>query len=86
MNNDKNLKPIRITDPTAIKLVHENAPKQRRSLANCAATAIVSVLGKKSQRDNPPGPDFLAKCVCKDKGSEDGSSSENNEQRLQKTA
>ncbi|MGD0077211.1 MAG: hypothetical protein ABSB91_01135 [Sedimentisphaerales bacterium] len=69
--NDKNLKPIRITDPTAIKLVHESAPKQNRSLANCAATAIVESLNKKR---NPGQPSFLDGVIVK--GSEAGESSE----------
>ncbi len=45
MDTKKELKPIRVTDEIAVKLVHENAPKQRRSLANCAAAAIITALG-----------------------------------------
>jgi hypothetical protein len=43
--DDKSLRAIRLTDRTAIKLVREHAPKQHRSLANCAAAAIVAALG-----------------------------------------
>jgi hypothetical protein len=37
-------KSIKITDAMAVKLVCEHAPRQRRSLANCAAAAIIAAL------------------------------------------
>jgi hypothetical protein len=63
MGNEKILKPIRVTDPIAIKLIHECAPKQNRSFANCAATAIVESLNKKR---NPGQPSFLDNVIVKD--------------------
>jgi hypothetical protein len=65
MSNVKTLKPIRITDPVAIKLVHEYAPKQRRSLANCAAAAVVTALNKRNKQ-NPGQPSFLGDVIVKD--------------------
>jgi hypothetical protein len=67
MGNEKTLKPIRVTDPIAIKLVHECAPKQNRSLANCAATAIVASLSKKpGGKQNSGQPSFLDSVIVKD--------------------
>jgi hypothetical protein len=45
-------KSIRVTDKTAIRLVQEHAPKQRRSLANCAAAAIIEALGDLNSNKN----------------------------------
>ena len=61
MSNEK-LKPIHITNRTALKLVNEFAPKQNRSLANCAAAAIIEALGKKR---NPGQPAFLDNVIVK---------------------
>lgn len=44
MDTKKELKPIRVNDAEAIRLVRENAPKQRRSLSSCAAIAIITAL------------------------------------------
>jgi hypothetical protein len=46
MDTKKELKSIRVNDPEAIRLVRENAPKQRRSLSACASVAIITVLGR----------------------------------------
>jgi hypothetical protein len=74
--SDKKLKPVHITNQTALKLIHECAPKQNRSLANCAATAIVESLGQKRNKQNPGQPAFLDQVVCKDSSGEGGVSSE----------
>jgi hypothetical protein len=67
MENEKKFKPIRITDPIAIKFIHEQAPKQRRSLANCAAIAVISALGKRNKQ-NPGEPSFLGNVIVKNQG------------------
>jgi hypothetical protein len=73
--SDKKLKPVHITNQTALKLIHECAPKQNRSLANCASMAIVEALGKKqNNKPNPGQPAFLDKVILK--SSEANSSTE----------
>jgi hypothetical protein len=48
----KDLKPLRITDKKAIALIHKHAPKQHRSLANCAASLIIAALSGAAQNKN----------------------------------
>lgn len=42
--NDEKLKAVHISNQKALKLLHECAPKQHRSLAGCASAAIISAL------------------------------------------
>jgi hypothetical protein len=67
-----NEKPIRIVSREAIKLAKLRAQREGRSAANAASVTIIEALGKKPQGGNPPGPDFLAKCHCKDTGAGPG--------------
>jgi hypothetical protein len=46
------IKPVRITDQEALKLLHERAPEQHRSLANLAAVAVIQTLSGSNNIDD----------------------------------
>jgi hypothetical protein len=86
MRHKNKINSIHIRDPECVALVSEQAKIQNRSAVNMAETILISSLNKKPKRDNALNPDFLDKVHCKDNDGEEGSSSGNNEERLQKTA
>ena len=64
MDNAKS-KTVRIFDKQAVELVNQRAAREHRSAANAASITIIESLGKKPQRDNPPGPAFLDNVIVK---------------------
>jgi hypothetical protein len=47
---DINDKPVRLTDPKALRLVKERAIREQRSAANAAAATIIEALSTQSNR------------------------------------